>query len=482
MAIKTEAADAVPDSVFREPFRASTFGLLIVITLIAFEAMAVSAALPTAARELHGLSNYGWAFTGFLLANVVGMVVSGQLCDAHGPRRPLIAGLTCFAAGLVLSGTAVAMATFIAGRVVQGFGSGLLITALYVVIGDTFPEALQPKVFAATSSAWVLPSLLGPVLSGALTQHVDWRWVFLGLLPFVLAGAYLLSPVLRRLHRAPAGSASGLADPRRVLRALAVAAGIALVQTAGQHRTTPSLIGGVVGVAALGWGLHRLLPAGTARLREGVATPVALRGLLAGAFFGVDASVPLAMTVQHGYSPTAAGLPLAASGVTWALGSWWQGRPSSADECRRRVHLLRGGFALVGLAALAVGVAQQPTAPGWLIYPAWAMAGIGMGLAMTSTSVLLLRWTNDAQRGGDSAALQLSDATGAALTTAFGGVLVGAAASGALGFTSAFWLLSATMAVIALLGTIAAGRARPDGAARARERGDVSGGQVSAQA
>ena len=45
---------------------------IVVITLIAFEAMAVAAALPTAARELHGLRGYGWAFTGFLVANVVG--------------------------------------------------------------------------------------------------------------------------------------------------------------------------------------------------------------------------------------------------------------------------------------------------------------------------------------------------------------------------------------------------------------------------
>jgi MFS family permease len=461
MAVGSEVREQVPGSIFRAPLRSATTALLILVTLIAFEAMAVSAALPTAARELHGLTSYGWAFTGFLLANVVGMVVSGQMCDAQGPRRPLLLGLACFAAGLVLAGSAFSMTQFVSGRVVQGLGSGLLITAIYVVVGETYSDGLQPKVFAATSSAWVLPSLLGPVISGALTQHASWRWVFLGLLPFVLVGAALLMPVVRRLRRAPRGTGSGLADPSRIVRALAVAAGIALVQTAGQHRTALWIVGGVAGVALIGWGLHRLLPVGTARLRPGVATPVALRGLLSGAFFGVDASVPLAMTVQHGYSPTAAGLPLAASGITWALGSWWQGRPSATPEPVRRVRLLRSGFVLVGLAAVLVGFAQQPAAPGWLIYPGWAFAGIGMGLAMTSTSVLLLRYTCAANRGSDSAALQLSDATGAALTTGFGGVLVGAAAGGVLGFTAAFWILTATMAVIAAGGLLASGRARP---------------------
>ena len=76
----TDSADAAgARSIFSAPVRATSLGILVLITLIAFEAMAVNAAMPTAARELHGLGSYGWAFTGFLVANVVGMVVSGQL-------------------------------------------------------------------------------------------------------------------------------------------------------------------------------------------------------------------------------------------------------------------------------------------------------------------------------------------------------------------------------------------------------------------
>jgi sugar phosphate permease len=124
------------------------------------------------------------------------------------------------------------------------------------------------------------------------------------------------------------------------------------------------------------------------------------------------------------------------------------------------VALLRTGFALVAGSALLVGVGQQPSAPPELVYVAWTIGGLGMGLAMSSTSVLLLRYTSDANRGGDSAALQLSDATGSALTTGFGGVLVGAAAAGSIGFTGAFWSLTVAMAVIAACGCLLAGRAR----------------------
>ena len=182
------ASVAAPQSLFSGRLRATSGGMLVLITLIAFEAMAVAPALPTAARDLHGVGAYGWAFTGFLAANIVGLIVSGQLSDAHGPRLPLITGMVLFVAGLVTAGTAVTMVQFILGRVVQGLSAGLLITAVYVVIGEVYPEALRPKLFAAISTAWVVPSLVGPVVSGWVTENLSWRWVFLGLLPFTLVG------------------------------------------------------------------------------------------------------------------------------------------------------------------------------------------------------------------------------------------------------------------------------------------------------
>jgi MFS family permease len=450
-------------SIFDPDLRATSTGLLILITLIAFEAMAVSAALPTAARAVHGLGAFGWAFTGFLVANVVGMVASGQLSDSQGPRLPLVAGLGCFLGGLVLSGTATTMVQLVSGRVVQGLGSGLMITAVYVVVGQAYPERLRPPLFAATSSAWVVPSLVGPAVSGALAQHASWRWVFLGLVPFAVLGGLLMVPVLRSLHRT--GEPSRLADPARLLRALAVAAGVAGLEQAGQHPSVLSLAGGVAGIGALVWGLRALLPAGTFRVRPGVAAPIAMRGILAGAFFGVESTVPLSLSVQHGYGATVAGLPLAASGFSWAAGSWWQGRIDDSRGPQRRIVLIRAGYAFLVIAAAGMALAVVPALPGWLAYPAWLIAGLGAGLTMSSVSVLLLNYTNDADRGADSAALQLSDATSSAITTGLAGVLVAAAARGAITDTAAFVSLDLAMAVVAGVGVLVAGRARPAGPA-----------------
>ncbi|HEX7355064.1 MAG TPA: MFS transporter, partial [Mycobacteriales bacterium] len=320
-------------------------------------------------------------------------------------------------------------------------------------------EALRPKVFALTSSAWLVPSLLGPLVSGLLTEHASWRWVFFGLVPFVLVGSALVLPIIAAMRRPPRHDRA-LGDRSRIVRAVLVGLGVAAIEEAGQH-PSPALVAlGVVGAGALAWGIVGLVPAGTFRVAGGVAAPIALRGLLAGSLFGAESLIPLMLTTQHGYGATDAGLPLTVAGVSWAFGSWVSGRSLPGDAALRRVRLLRWGFSCDAAAVALVGVTALSAVPGWLAYPAWLLAGLGAGFAMPTLSVLLLGHTNDRDRGRDSAALQLADVTTSALTTGLAGILVAAAARGSLGYTSAFVALDATLVVVAVAGVGLAGRTR----------------------
>lgn len=451
---------------FSPDYRATTLGILILMTIIAFEALAVATALPTAARSLHGLASYGWAFTGFLVTSVVGMVVSGMYSDLHGARRPLLVGLLLFVAGLLVASAAPSMLVLVAARFVQGLAVGLLITAMYVVIGEVYDDELRPRIFAALAGAWVIPGLVGPVLAGWITEVLSWRWVFGGLSPFVVLGGLLILPSLRQLRgadRIAAGpdAGSGRMDRRRIGYALLAAFGVAGVANLGEHLNPLGAAIALVGLVAMLAGLRRLLPAGTARFTSGVPAAIAFRGVLAGVFVGMEVIVPLTLTVQLHYSPTLAGTPLMLSALSWAAASAIQSRLPHPN----RAGLVALGLALMAIAGVGMALVALRAVPGTVAFAVWPFAGFGAGFAITSASVVLLECTTDARRGADSAALQLADSSVSAISAAFAGALVALAVHGRISYGTGFAVVFLAMAGLAV---VAIGRAArlPGAAAR----------------
>ena len=437
--------------------------------------------MPTTARELHGLAWYGWTFTAVQITGVVGMVTAGDVADRAGPGKPLLAGLGTFSVGLAVAGSAPLISVFILGRALQGLGSGMVIVAIYVLIGDVYPEQLRPQVFGAISAAWVLPALVGPVIAGAVAERASWRAVFLGLLPLIAAGSAPLVPRVRRLpprpatadpagegpanqepanqelaavgpagerpanggrHTASEGPALAAQRPadagawravggllrRRWFRALVAGVGIALVELAGERLVWVSLAPLAVGLLAVGWGLRPLLPPGTALVRRGVPAAVAFRGMLSGSYLGAESLVPLTLTVVHGLSPTRSGLPLMVGALGWAGAAWWQGKHAGASRGR----LVRYGFLLVVAATLLMAAVSRASTPWELAYLAWILGGTGAGLTITTVSLQLLEFSPEEERGANSSALQISDSVLYAMCVGLGGTLVAAAAHGGL--------------------------------------------------
>jgi MFS family permease len=449
-----------PPGLLDRAHRRTTLGLLMLVTFIAFEAMAVGTAMPTAVAELDGLAWYGWPFSAFLVASVVGMVIGGDVGDRRGPRVALPCGVAAFAAGLLIAGLAGHMAVFVAGRAVQGLGAGVMVVLLYVIAGQAYDPALRPRLFGAISTAWVVPALVGPVVAGLVTTHASWRLVFLGLLPLIVAGVLLVLSAGRSLT-APDDPAPAV--PGRRWWAVLAGVGIAGLQYAGQRLDLLAVAVAAAGVAALLLGLRPLLPPGTARAARGLPAVIGSRGLLAGAFFGMDALLPLTLTAVHGYSPTAAGIPLTAGAIGWATASNLQGRLPRLP----RERLLRAGFVLLAAGLAGSALAAVPALGGWPAYPFWALAGLGMGLGMPSVGVLLLDQSPEHRRGADSAALQIADVTMSALCIGLAGVLVAAATAGLVSLPGAVIGSIAAFVVLALVGVRVAGRAAAPAAAAA---------------
>ncbi len=449
-----EPAVRVP-SIFDGRHRLTTLGIVLVVTVAAIEAMAVAAVMPVTVEDLHGLGLYGWAFTGFFLADIVGIVDAGVRCDRNGPVRPLVGGLLLFAGGLVVAGLAPTMVVFVLGRAVQGYGGGAVIVAVYVLIARVYTEDLRPRAFAALSAAWVVPALVGPAAAGAVAEHLGWRWVFLGIAPLALLGLVLLAPVLADVPAVPGEVAARRAGTPQGVQ---LAAGLALLQYAGQHLRWWSVPAGVAGIALLVAPLRRLLPVGALRARPGLPTTVVLRGLLAGAFFGAEAYLPLTLTQQHGFGPARAGLPLTVGSLGWAVGSWLQGRTRSE---RARASLLRAGFGAVATCVGLLAFVAWPTTPPWLALPLWLLGGLGMGMAMPVISVLTLRLSPEPEQGANAAALQISDMTGSVIAIGAGGALIALTQAGHLSFSPTVAAIDTGTAALALAGAMLSLRAQP---------------------
>jgi MFS family permease len=431
------------------------------MTMFAFEGVGVATAMPVVAASLHGLDAYAWAFSGYVVASLVGMVLAGEWCDARGPRQPLLAGVALFGLGALICGAAWSMPALIGGRFVAGLGGGMGIVTTYVVLGRAFDSSLRPKAFALLSSAWVLPSIVGPFIAGALTQHVSWRAVFWLVLPFVVPPALLLAPRLGRLgggsdHDLDTGEVADRSYARRRLRlSLVAAAGLALMQEGGTRLGRAGIALAVAGAAVLVPSLRRLLPEGTWRLSRGLPSVVMMRGIMAGAFFAGETFVPLALQTLRGLSPAHAGLILTAGALGWAGGSVVQGR---VHQRWGPVRLLRVGSSccVVGLATLPLCLV--PTLPPYVATLSWVVAAFGMGMAFGTLGNQTLLLSSPEEQGENSAALQMCDSVGSVLLVGFAGaVYSGALAAGTVGVAT-FDVIWTSMAVVMVVAVLASGR------------------------
>lgn len=410
-------ADVPTPSILSPRYRATTIGMVALVSLYGFEALAVAAAMPTVAHDLDGLRLYALAFGGTLATSVIGMTLAGRWSDRLGPARPLWLGLVCFIAGLLLAGFAHTMPQLVLGRLLQGLGAGAVSVSLYVMVGRTFPEAMRPRVFAAFSAGWVVPSLIGPGISGLIVQHLGWRWVFLIVPLLAVPAALLLRPALRDVGAPPPSARS---DDRVIRWAIGAAAGALLLYIGGQQHgwTALALLAPALALLALcSW---KLLPTGTLRLRRGLPSVIALRGIAASAFFGCEAFLPLLLQRERGLSPLLAGVALSLGALGWFSGSWLQGHQQRGWT---RPQLLVTGALLMCVGIVATSLAIQPATPLWFALAGWTLTGFGMGLIYPSLSVLTLSLSPPAQQGANTSALQLSEALGVATTLAISGSL-----------------------------------------------------------
>jgi MFS family permease len=454
--------------------------MVLVVSFIAFEAIAVATVLPVVVRHLGGIRLYGWAFSAFMLAQLVGIVVAGPLVDRIGMLRPTLVAAVLFAAGLAVDGAAPTMVVLVVGRVVQGLGAGVLVVTLNVLVGRGYPAPLRPRAYAAMSTAWVIPGVVGPAVAGVVAEDLSWRIVFLAIIPAVLAAAAIALPAITQADRAPAETnpaetvpaetAPETGPPERragVVAAVALAGGTALViEALSARRAVASPVFALVGLGLVIPALRAVIPPRRPREDRQIGT-MAVAALVNLGFFGAEAFLPLSLTSLHHRSVTEAGVVLTGAALTWTAGSWVQARFVGVIGPRR---LCTAGLALVALGVAGVGTLDWSSTPWWIGFVAWGVAGAGMGLSYATTTLVVLSSAGAGRQGGPIAALQVLVTLGVAVGSGVGGAAL--ALSLALGHGRAPGLraLDATAVLATLVGlglTVTVPRVVPGGDADA---------------
>jgi MFS family permease len=386
--------------------------------VVATEAMAISTVMPLVESDLGDIWLYGWAFSAFFLGDLIGIVVGGRAADRVHPVGPLLVGLGVFTVGLVVGGLAPSMAVLVAGRFLQGVGAGVVPAVAYVCVARGFDVADRPRVFAIMSTAWVVPSLVAPLLASAVATTVGWRWVFLGLVPVTIAAGVLAAVSLRGLE----SSSPGGHEPTPLARVVMLVVGAAMLLSGlggdSVWTAVPLVVGGLVlGVPAL----RALVPTGTFRAAVGLPAAVLIRGVLTCSFFAANAYLSLAVTSVRGASTLFAGVVLASASFTWTAGAWAQARLMASWGPARLVRL--AGIVLVAGLVLMIP-SLLDVVPLWLWVIASCVAGLGIGLGYAPLSSVALAEAEAGREGVASSSLQLTDVLGMALGTGIGGVVV----------------------------------------------------------
>lgn len=398
-----------------------TAGAVALIFLAAIEALAVTTVMPIVSDALDGRALYAVAFAGTLATSVIGMVAAGAWSDARGPRGALYVAVSLFIAGLLLSGFAFSMDQFLIGRLVQGLGAGGQTVALYVVVARLYPPHLHGRVFAAFAAAWVVPSMIGPFLAGAVAEYLDWRWAFLGVAVLTAAAFLMIAVRLRGVDLGHGEPQDRRALVIRLVLAVVVAVFAVLIGLTAEldvRLAWPMALGSVLVIAVA---VLPLLPRRTLRAGRGLPSVVLMRGIAAGAFFASEAYIPYLLMERFGFTATWAGIALMLAAFAWAGASQLQGR---FGERLGNTRITLISLSLLLIAVLCVLVAAVWGVSPLLVVVGWAFAGGGMGLLYPRLTVLTLAYSNDGNQGFNSSALSISDSTGSAVVIALAGLAV----------------------------------------------------------
>jgi len=356
------------------------------VAIVAFEGLAISAALPDLAGELGDVALLPWVITSFLLASAVATAITGSFVDAYGTSVVFRWATMAFAVSSVAAAAAPTMAVLVASRVVQGAAGGAIISVGIAAVALVYPDHLTGRAFAANSNVWGVLGFASPALAAVLLELGSWRWIFLLMAPICLVA---LAAGWRTLPRAVEPTAMKVDWTSAGLLVLAVGAVLAAVTNIGSSSII--FVAGGAAASFLLWRRSRRHPAPLVDPRFVHAFPygslAAAASLTLAAMGGMSAYLPVYVRGARGGSAS-----LAAWSVLW-LTIGWTTAANVAGRVTDRTsewRVLLTGAAIGPAALLGAYLAVTSTAPLAVVFAAYFVMGTSVG-TVTNASLQLVR-------------------------------------------------------------------------------------------
>ncbi|QDS68149.1 hypothetical protein FKW77_010325 [Venturia effusa] len=184
----------------REPSKLLVLSLFVSVFMSALDITIITTALPTIAEHMHTNSTgFVWIGSAYLLAGAASEPIWAKTSDIFGRKPILMLANATFLAGSVVCAMARGMTALIAGRVIQGLGSGGLLVLVNILIGDLFSPRNRGVYYGLLGLVWSVANASGPFLGGLFSTKVDWRWCFWVNVP-IDGFALILTTIFLNVH------------------------------------------------------------------------------------------------------------------------------------------------------------------------------------------------------------------------------------------------------------------------------------------
>lgn len=363
--------------------RLAYIGIMIALFLAALDQTIVTTALPRITDELGGLNYYAWVVSAYLLASVLGLPLFGRLIEIFPAKWVLLAAVSIFLAGSVLSGLAPSIQALIVFRALQGIGGGGIFALTVTLIALLFPSRERGKRQGMMGAVFGISSVVGPWLGGLLTDLLSWRWIFYINVPVGVIALIFIVGYMPKLQPEQRGRFDLLGV---LLLALWVVPIVVALSLAGSSYPWLSLqVFGLIGCALAGlllflwWQGRSADPLFQLNLLRTKVFRWAVVGsfFFGGAFLGSMVFLPLYLVHVKGFSATNSGLSITPLVMGVVVGSILGGQIASRTG-RYKLPLIVS--LCIGIAAFAAfALTLRVDTPLWQVLSLIVLIGLCLG-------------------------------------------------------------------------------------------------------